>query len=25
VRAIHFADSLHPRKASAWRYFTVSH
>lgn len=24
VRAIHLADGLHPRKASAWRYFKVS-
>jgi hypothetical protein len=24
VRAIHLADTLHPRKASAWRYFTVT-
>jgi len=23
VRAIHLADDLHPRKASAWRYFKV--
>jgi hypothetical protein len=23
VRAIHLADQLHPRKASAWRYFSV--
>ncbi len=23
VRAVHIADKLHPRKVSAWRYFTV--
>jgi hypothetical protein len=23
VRAVHLADELHPRKVSAWRYFTV--
>ena len=24
VQAIHLKDALHPQRASAWRYFTVS-